>query len=87
MRNRKGFLSQNCLFICDFNFFFTYVLTGWDGSMADAALWVTAHTSDLRIPEGKYVLGDAGFALSETTLVPYRGVRYHLREWCQARFR
>ena len=87
MRNHKGFLSQNCLFICDFDFFFTYALTGWDGSMADAALWATARTTDLRIPEGKYILGDAGFGLSETTLIPYRGVRYHLKEWCQARSR
>ena len=85
MHNCKGFLSQNCLFICDFNFFFTYVLTGWDGSMADAALWMTAHTTDLHVPEGKYVLGDAGFALSKTTLVPFHGVHYHLREWRQVR--
>ena len=85
MRNRKGFLSQNCLFICDFDFFFTYVLTGWDRSMADAVLWATARTTDLCILEGKYILGDAGFGLSETTLVPYCGVRYHLKEWRQAR--
>ena len=85
MRNCKGFLSQNCLFICDFDFFFTYALTGWDGSMANAALWATACTTDLHILEGKYILGDAGFGLSETTLVPYCGVHYHLKEWHQAR--
>ncbi|KAF9219218.1 hypothetical protein BS17DRAFT_657166, partial [Gyrodon lividus] len=32
----KGFLSQNCLFICDFSFSFIYSLCGWDGSIADA---------------------------------------------------
>ena len=53
--------------------------------MADAALWATAHTTNLCIPEGKYILGDAGFGLSETTLIPYCGVRYHLKEWRQAR--
>ena len=68
-------------------FFFTYALTGWDGSMADAALWTTARTTDLHVPDGKYVLGDAGFALSETTLVPFHGVCYHLRDWRQARSR
>ena len=26
--NQKGFLSQNCLFICNFDMFFTYILTG-----------------------------------------------------------
>jgi hypothetical protein len=87
MRNRKGFLSQNCLFICNFDFLFTYALTGWDGVTADAALWNTARSADLRIPNGKYLLGDAGFGISMTSMVPYRGVRYHLREWRQARLR
>ena len=35
-RNRKGFLSQNCLFICNFDMEFTYILTGWEGSATDA---------------------------------------------------
>jgi hypothetical protein len=87
MRNRKGFLSQNCLFVCNFDFLFTYALTGWDGVTADAALWNTARSADLRIPNGKYLLGDAGFGISMTSMVPYRGVRYHLREWRQARLR
>ena len=26
-------------------------------------------------------MGDAGYALSWKVLTPYRGVRYHLREW------
>ena len=84
MRNRKGYLSQNCLFICDFDFLFTYTLTGWDGSTADANLWNDAHTQDLRMPQGRYLLADAGFGTSDALLVPFRGVRYHLKEWCQA---
>ena len=31
--------------------------------------------------EGKYYLGDAGYGLSKLVLTPYRGVRYHLREF------
>lgn len=31
--------------------------------------------------EGKYRLGDAGYGLTKDCLTPYRGVRYHLREW------
>src|SRR6267154_5427765 len=61
MRNQKGFLSQNCLFICDFDFLFIYALCGWDGSVADATLWNDACTHDLRMPWGKYLLADAGF--------------------------
>ena len=87
MRNQKGFLSQNCLFVCDFDFFFTYALSGGDGSAADATLWNDAHIQDLRIPRDKYLLADAGFGMSDALLVPYRGVRYHLKEWRQAHLR
>jgi len=83
MRNHKGFLSQNCLFICDFDFDFIYSLCGWDGSVADAALWKDAVENDIEVPAGKYLLGDAGFASCDALLVPYHGVRYHLKEWCQ----
>ena len=61
-----------------------YVVTGWDGLTADATMWHEAHSDDLAIPEGKYLLADAGFSLSGTLLVPYQGVRYHLKEWRQA---
>ncbi|XP_047162616.1 protein ALP1-like [Vigna umbellata] len=30
---------------------------------------------------GKYYLGDAGFMLKNIVLTPYRGVRYHLKEY------
>ena len=30
---------------------------------------------------GKYYLGDAGFMLKRQILTPYRGVRYHLKEY------
>lgn len=83
MRNRKGYLSQNCLFACDFDLMFTYAMTGGDGASADATLWQRAHQNDLRMPPGKYLLADAGFGGSDTLLVPYRGVRYHLKEWRQ----
>jgi len=41
-RNRKGFLSQNCVFACDFELKFTYVLTGWEGSATDARVYEDA---------------------------------------------
>jgi len=84
MRNRKGYISQNCLFVCDFDFLFIYSLCGCDGSSADAALWNDARQHDLRIPGGRYLLADAGFGTCDALLVPYRGVRYHLKEWRQA---
>src|SRR6266576_6376949 len=80
-RNRKGFLSQNCLFCCTFDFKFTYALTGWEGSAADARVYQDAIDTDLKIPEGWYYLADAGFPHCNQLLVPYRGVHYHLAEW------
>ena len=38
-RNRKGFVSQNCLFGCSFDLIFVYALTGWEGSAADARIY------------------------------------------------
>ena len=84
MCNQKGFLLQNCLFVCDFDFCFTYMMTGWDGATSDVTLWHDTHSHDLRMPEGCYLLGDARFGSSDALLVPYRGVRYHLKEWRQA---
>ena len=86
-RNRKGFVSQNCLFISSFSLRFLYALTGWEGSATDAHIYEDACTHDLQIPAGKYYLGDAGFPQCPELLVPYRGVRYHLAEWGRANVR
>jgi hypothetical protein len=83
-RNRKGFVSQNCLFACDWDLKFIYTETGWEGSVTDARLWEEAHSDGLDIPDQKYLLGDAGFPSCKELLVPYRGVRYHLAEWGRA---
>jgi len=63
---------------------FTYVLSGWEGSMADATLYHDARMSDFTIPAGKYYLADVGFPSCLQLLVPYRGQRYHLAEWGRA---
>ena len=80
-RNRKGYLSQNVLAVCNFDMKFTYVLAGWEGSAHDGAVYRDARFSKGFItPPGKYWLGDAGYANTDTVLVPYRGTRYHLKE-------
>jgi len=86
-QNRKGFLSQNCLFACDFNLLFTYTLTRWEGSATDARIYQDACSKDLHIPEGKFFLADSGFPHRWELLVPYRNVRYHLAEWRHAQLR
>ncbi|KAJ3015548.1 hypothetical protein NUW54_g1015 [Trametes sanguinea] len=81
-RDRDGNLTQNMLAICNFNMFFTFVMVGWEGSIADSTLYDRAvQTGGLTIGEGLYWIADAGFASCSTLLVPYRNTRYHLREW------
>ena len=60
---------------------FLYILPGWEGSAANSRVFEDAQNSDFVIPEGRYYLVDAGYANSDKLLVPYRGVRYHLKEW------
>jgi hypothetical protein len=80
-RNRKGVVSQNVLAACSFDMRFTYILSGWEGSAADGLVLSDARETDFHIPDGWYYLADAGFALGPNILTPYRGKRYHLREW------
>jgi hypothetical protein len=83
-RDRKGGITQNCLAVCSFDFRFLYFISGFEGSAADATMFMHARLMDFMIPHGKYYLGDAGFALCDTLLAPYRGIRYHLAEWGRA---
>lgn len=75
---------QNCLACCSFDLRFQYILSGWEGSISDSFLFHQARTTSLTIPPQKYFLADAGFGICDSLIVPYRGVRYHLREWGRA---
>lgn len=74
--NQKGFISQNCLFCCSFDFGFTYALIRWEGSAADARIFSDAIQTDLNVPHGWYFLADAGFPHCKELLVPYQGVQF-----------
>lgn len=80
-RNRKGVLSKNVLAVVNFDMTFSYVLAGWEGCAHDGRLLSDALRKNLTIFQGKYYLGDAGYALKRYCLTPYRGIRYHLKEW------
>ncbi|XP_028805159.1 uncharacterized protein LOC114760071 [Neltuma alba] len=82
-RGRKEFPTQNVLAVCTFDLKFTYVLLGWEGTASDSRIIKNAlvREDSLKIPEGKYYLVDAGFMLTRGLLTPYRGVRYHLKEY------
>ncbi|XP_057779708.1 uncharacterized protein LOC130998293 [Salvia miltiorrhiza] len=82
-RTRKGQISTNVLGVCDRNLNFSYVLSGWEGSAADSRILRDAisRPHGLKVPKGKYYLCDNGYANSDGFLTPYKGDRYHLKEW------
>ena len=85
--NRKNQLSQNVLAACNFDLKFVYVLPGWEGSTVDSHVFENAGANGFVIPEGRYYLGDRGYAKSTLLLVPYRSTHYHLKKWGQGKHR
>ena len=79
--DRKGQISQNVLAACSMDMAFLYMLPSWEGSAADSHIFESARREDFRIPDGQYYLADAGYGNCDALLIPYRGVRYHLKEW------
>ncbi|XP_071679935.1 uncharacterized protein [Lolium perenne] len=61
---RKYYTSQNVLAAVDFDMRFTYVLDGWEGSSHDASILSDSlsRPDGLQIHDGKFYLGDAGYA-------------------------
>ena len=80
-RNRKKWVSQNVLGVCNFDCLFSYALFGWEGSAHDGRVVNSAFEKGLPRYDDQYYFGDAGYGLSKWILTPYRGVRYHLRQW------
>ena len=54
------------------------VLSGWEGSANDAFLWRKLKEKNIyNFSPPQFLIGDCGFPLERTMLVPYRGVVYH----------
>jgi hypothetical protein len=86
-RDRKGLTTTNCLAGCDFHHNFTYLSTGWEGSVSDSTMFFDSRITNLRLQSGKFYLANAGFPVADALLIPYRGVQYHLAEWGHADLR
>ncbi|XP_042052727.1 putative nuclease HARBI1 [Salvia splendens] len=87
--NRKGQITTNTLVVCDRRLRFVYVFPGWEGSAGDSRILRDAlsRPHGLKVPKGQYYLCDNGYANSDGFMTPYKGVRYHLKEWgpaCEA---
>ncbi|KAJ4758803.1 nuclease [Rhynchospora pubera] len=82
-RGRKDIPTMNVLAACTPNLKFTYVLVGWPGMASDSKILKNAlrRRYPLNIPQGKFYLVDAGFMIKSGLITPYRGERYHLKEF------
>ncbi|XP_035818645.1 uncharacterized protein [Zea mays] len=80
-RNRKGTLSINVMVACDFDLNITFVSSGWEGSVTDSRVLRSAMSKGFQVPPGKFYLVDGGYANTPSFLAPYRGARYHLKEF------
>jgi hypothetical protein len=82
-RNYKtSTITQNVMAMCSLDMRFLYVLAGWEGSASDSRIMSEMiRDGEFLVPPGRFILADAGFAASPTCIIPYRCVRYHLREW------
>ncbi|XP_057249238.1 protein ALP1-like [Beta vulgaris subsp. vulgaris] len=74
---------MNVLGVCTPNLEFVYVLPRWEGLAHDCRVLQNAisRPNGLRVPRGKYYLTDAGYTNCDGFLAPFRGQRYHLKEW------
>ncbi|KAE9075851.1 hypothetical protein PF006_g28247, partial [Phytophthora fragariae] len=81
-RNRKGWTSTNVLIVSDWQVNVAFIYPGAEGAAHDSM--VLAHSNFLQVlPDHVYVLADAGYAFHPQILTPYRGVRYHLKEFAE----
>ncbi len=78
---RKGYTSTNVLGVVDHDGRFLAVYPGAEGCASDGFVFRLCSQFWTKIPAANFYLGDAGFTLSKNVLTPYRGTRYHLREW------
>ncbi|KNE92049.1 hypothetical protein PSTG_14582 [Puccinia striiformis f. sp. tritici PST-78] len=67
-RNRKRFLSQNVLGVCNFGMRFMYMRVGWEGTAHDARVLRDAWSKDFKIRQGFFYLADAGYGLARNVL-------------------
>jgi hypothetical protein len=86
--DRKGNISQNVFAAVRFDYSFSYVLAGAEGSMNDKTLLSNALARSFRPSVGQFYLADAGFGEGYVGIVtPFVGQRYHLREFVDSRRR
>ena len=79
-RNRKGYTSFNVLIAANVAAMITFIFPGVEGRASDGKVLLFSRLRE-QIPEGFFVLADAGYALTNDVLTRFRGCRYHLKEF------
>ncbi len=74
--------NVNIVALINYNMTFRYLSSPYPGSTNDATI---VNVSKLKeaVPDGAFMLFDAGAAMSHSVLTPMRAVRYHLSEWAR----
>lgn len=82
-RNRKGFISTNTLILCDFRMNIIFCCSGLEGSAHDSFVLNTSNLNSTLnlLPNEYFILGDAGYGITERILTPFRSTRYNLKEY------
>ncbi|XP_021769643.1 uncharacterized protein LOC110733849 [Chenopodium quinoa] len=85
-RGKEKKSTMNVMCACSFDMKFTFVMAGWEGSANDSRIfWETItnveETKFPMPPTRKYYLVDSGYTNIPGFLPPYRGERYHLRDY------
>ena len=85
-RGKEKKPTMNVMCACSFDMKFTFVMAGWEGSANDSRIfWETItnveETKFPMPPTRKYYLVDSGYTNMPGFLSPYRGERYHLRDY------
>ncbi|KAK3221059.1 hypothetical protein Dsin_015029 [Dipteronia sinensis] len=84
-RDRKVQVTQNVMRVCSFDMMFIFVYTGWEGTANDSRVILDAigrqENSFPHPNEGYYYVVDSGYINMPGFSTPYRGERYHLRDY------
>ena len=87
MRCRKGFTARNVFAVADFDMYYLYCQPGGEGTANDPQILNKLLDDSIFSLKGNdRILLDAIYRYRDNMLTPYRGVRYHLKEW-EMRFR
>jgi hypothetical protein len=83
IQGKEALYHPECSKCSRFQFEFTYVLTGWEGSAHDASTLaeILSRLDGLKIHVGKLYLRDGRYACYPKILPPFGKTRYHPNEF------